>query len=335
MKKLNFLDRFLFFINNIAAIALIVTYCIPYINPESFPSIALLSLAYPTLLGLNLIFVIIWLLKLKPHFLISTIIIAFGYQHIKALFPFHQKNTTQLSEISILSYNVRRFNVYQWIKNPNLKQDIADFIHQEAPDIVCLQEYRNTQEFKLKFPYHFIFNTQSGGQVVYSKYPIVNKGSLNFKGTSNNAIFVDIKVNHQTIRVYNVHMQSFNLDTQKENYGALSKKSLFYRFKNVFKRQASQIKALKNHIQTCEYPSFISGDFNNTAFSWNYKQLTKNHQDAFVQTGSGFGKTYNYFLPFRIDFILVPKQFKVQNFKTYPIKLSDHYPIMTKINMNN
>ncbi|MGY5351329.1 endonuclease/exonuclease/phosphatase family protein [Wenyingzhuangia sp. IMCC45533] len=335
MKKLNVLDKFLFLLNNIAAVLLLTTYVVPFVDPDNFPSIAVLSLLYPTLLTINLFFVLIWVIKLKSHFLVSLIFIGFGYQHLKALFPMNSSSEVTPSDLSVLNYNVRQFNVYKWIKNKHLKSDIANFITQENPDIVCFQEYKNTKNFYIKYPYHYIEKTSSAGQAIYSKHKIINKGSLDFSKSSNNAIFVDIKVKNQIVRVYNVHLQSFSLDTKKQYYGSSNNTTLLNRFKKVFKKQADQIKLIKKHISTCKYPTILSGDFNNTAFSWNYKQLTENHKDAFVEAGFGLGKSYNYFLPFRIDFIFPEKHMEVQAFETYKLKLSDHYPIMAKINFNN
>ncbi len=335
MKRLNFLDKFLFFINSVVAVLLITNYLIPYIDPENCPTIAILSLAYPTLLIINIAFVFIWLLKLKPHLLLSAIVISLGYQSIKALFPINDKENTTVSDLSVLSYNVRQFNRYNWIKKPNIKQGICDFINGEKADIVCIQEYKNIDHLNIKLPFKYETKTSSSGFAIYSKFKILNSGSVGFKNTANNAVYVDISLKNKLVRIYNVHLQSFSLDTKKEHYGKLNNKALYHKFQSVFKQQAQQIKQLRQHIKDCPYPTILAGDFNNTAFSWNYKQLTKNHQDAFVAAGSGFGKSYNYFLPFRIDFILPNKSMNVSSFKSYKVKLSDHYPIMAKINLNN
>ena len=77
----------------------------------------------------------------------------------------------------------------------------------------------------------------------------------------------------------------------------------------------------------------LCGDFNNTAFSWVYKELSKNKQDAFKVAGKGLGKTFNYWYPLRIDFILLDSSFDINNFKTFNVHYSDHYPILARINL--
>ncbi|WP_392347230.1 hypothetical protein [uncultured Polaribacter sp.] len=48
----------------------------------------------------------------------------------------------------------------------------------------------------------------------------------------------------------------------------------------------------------------VCGDFNNTSYSWMYTKISTNKKDAFIEAGKGFGQTYNYWFPMRIDFIL-------------------------------
>ena len=81
----------------------------------------------------------------------------------------------------------------------------------------------------------------------------------------------------------------------------------------------------------------ICGDMNNTAFSYVYKNISGDMNDAFVEAGKGFGQTYNYkYYPARIDYILVDDVFEVKEFKTFnEFKNSDHFPIMARLNFNN
>ena len=47
------------------------------------------------------------------------------------------KNNT----VKILSYNVRLFNAYKWIKKNDTKEQILNFINKENPDLLCIQEF--------------------------------------------------------------------------------------------------------------------------------------------------------------------------------------------------
>ena len=95
--------------------------------------------------------------------------------------------------------------------------------------------------------------------------------------------------------------------------------------------QQNQVELIKKSIKKSPYRVIVSGDFNNTAFSHIYKELSSNLNDSFKEKGNGFGITFNYnFIPLRIDFILSDKVFKINNFKTYNINLSDHEPIFSQ-----
>ncbi len=336
MKKLNFLDKLLFLANIFVATFLILAYLIPFLDPEQYALVSILNLVFPILVAANLIFVVLWILKLKPQFLISLLVLLLGSNHLKALYQISKNpDPVENNSVKVLSYNVRQFNRLNWIKSPNIKQKICNYINDQNADIVCFQEYTNAKNISLTHPYKTEIKTRSGGQAIYSNYKIVNYGNLVFPQTSNNAIFADIKIDKKIIRIYNIHLQSFYLNTNKQYYGNTGNEALLKKISYNFKKQSSQIKLLQEHIQKSPYPSILMGDFNNNAFSWNYNQLTKTHKDAFVEAGSGLGKTYNYFLPFRIDFIFADKNMSVNSFQSHKVKLSDHYPISASININN
>ena len=100
---------------------------------------------------------------------------------------------------------------------------------------------------------------------------------------------------------------------------------------NTFVKQEAQAKLINNSIKTCPYNVIISGDFNNTAFSYIFNELSDDLNDGFKEKGNGFGITFNYnFIPLRIDFILFDKVFKINHFETHNINLSDHEPIYSE-----
>jgi len=85
------------------------------------------------------------------------------------------------------------------------------------------------------------------------------------------------------------------------------------------------------HRKACPYKIIISGDFNNTAFSWAYSKLKSDLNDTFIEAGKGFGKTYSFNnYPLRIDFILADSYFKINEHINYEVKLSDHEPVMAR-----
>ena len=78
-----------------------------------------------------------------------------------------------------------------------------------------------------------------------------------------------------------------------------------------------------------------SGDFNNTSFSYVYNLIKSDLKDSFLEKGNLLGQTYSYnSIPLRIDFILVDKLFKVNDFKIEKVDFTDHSPIISKFTFN-
>ena len=171
------------------------------------------------------------------------------------------------------------------------------------------------------------------GQAIFSKYPIINKGSVDFNSSSNNAIFSDIKIMNDTIRVYNIHLQSFSFEKVNPLININKKNEMVIKnISDTFIQQEQQVNELKKSIKNSPYKVIVTGDLNNTAFSYVYKELSKSLNDAFKAKGNGLGITYNYnFIPLRIDFVFTEELFKINSFKTFKLNLSDHEPIFTEL----
>jgi len=334
MKKLSLIDKFLLIVNLILTIVLLTSFLSYYISPNSIPFIAVLSLFQPVLIVLNVIFIIFWILKFNRFFLISTLGLLLGFQYVSAFYSFKEKVVMLENDVKIMSYNVRMFNLYKWIVEDNVDQKIFDFINKKDPDILCIQENHSSKRIGFKFPYKFIKVSNIGnhtGLAIYSKFKIINSGSLNFLKSTNNAIFVDILKNNDTVRIYNIHLESLKINPKEEKITQENSEKLKIRLEKAFKIQANQSTLILEHQNKINHKSIICGDFNNTAFSWVYKNLKEGKNDAFEKAGKGFGETYVFPFPFRIDFILTDKKMEVNNFKTYDVKYSDHYPIMARV----
>ena len=337
MKNLSFLEKFIFLVNSILAVLFLISLVIPYIKPSIFPYFSILSLFSPLIILLNILFIFYWIAKLKKQFLLSVLILLIGYNSVLAFINF-SNNSSNMTEnkVSIISYNVRLFNLYNWIDENDIEDQINSFLVDKSPDIICLQEYRGNIIDLPNYPYRFEFlrgNNIKYGQVIFSKFPILNKGSVDFSSMSNNAIFVDLKIHNDTIRFYNVHLQSFALENEIDlsTMNTIQNKEIITNLSNTFITQQRQVDVLRNSIDNSPYKNILSGDFNNTAFSYTYKNLIHGFKDSFTLKGNGLGITFNYnFIPLRIDFILVDDNFRVNQFKTYKINLSDHEPIFSE-----
>jgi endonuclease/exonuclease/phosphatase family metal-dependent hydrolase len=335
MKKLSAIDKLLFVVNSLLATVLLISFLSYYISPNSVSLISFLSLSVPFLIILNLIFVLFWLLKLKRQFLLSAFVLFIGYQYINKLYSFSEKKVLLVDDVKIMSYNVRMFNLYNWIEKENIDQQIYEFINNIEPDILCIQEFHPSTEIGFKYPYQYVkirTNQNHFGHAIFSKFKIINSGSLNFSNSTNNAIFADIVRNDDTIRVYNVHLESLKINPKEETLTQENSEKFKIRVEKAFKKQTDQAILISEHQKKTTYKSIICGDFNNNAYSWVYNKLKTTKNDAFEIAGKGFGKTYDYSFPLRIDFILTDQDIDINNFRTYNVNYSDHYPIMARLN---
>jgi vancomycin resistance protein VanJ len=340
MKKLKGIDKIVFLFNSFIAVILLLSYLLPYASPKSFASISVLSLIVPLFIILNVLFIVYWLLKVKKQLLLSLLVLLLGFNHVTSLYKFtSSRNIDTENNLSIMNYNVRLFNLYNWISEEHIETQIVDLIQKEQPDIISFQEYQPQDNVNLSF-YKYKYEKLSGtrvqyGQAIFSKYPIIASGSIAFPNTANNAIYADVVKNKDTIRIYNVHLQSLRIDTDVENLKTEDSERLFKRISETFKKQQLQTELFIKHKDKSPYKMIICGDFNNTAFSYVYKEIKGDLVDTFQEAGNGFGRTFNFkYFPIRIDFILADKAFKINGFKTLEDKLSDHYPILAKVSLH-
>jgi endonuclease/exonuclease/phosphatase family metal-dependent hydrolase len=342
MKKLSFFNKIIFFVNSLAAFLLLISYLLPYVPPKSFATLSVLSLGVPLLILLNILFFIYWLLQVKKQMLLSLIVLLLGWSYLSSLYKFSSsKKIDETGNISVMSFNVRLFNKYNWKPNVTTREDIVNFFYNESPDILCIQEYTRGTPINLKGYNNYnarYTKDAKGGHTIFSKFPIINSGSLEFTNTGNNAVFADIVKEKDTIRVYNIHLQSAKINTEIDYINSQYSRDVFVeRVKSAFIEQQSQVELFLEHKSKCPYKIIVAGDFNNTAYSYSYKEILGDDlKDAFEKAGNGFGKSFQFkFFPLRIDFILADKRFKINGFKTYnDINLSDHYPIKATLNLN-
>jgi endonuclease/exonuclease/phosphatase family metal-dependent hydrolase len=188
------------------------------------------------------------------------------------------------------------------------------------------------------YPYKFenLDREKSGiGQIIASKFPIANSGSIDFPNTSNDAVFVDLVIKGDTVRVYNIHLQSLHISEDVADLNAESSNILVNKTRETFKTQQEQAELFLKHKEQTKYKTIITGDFNNTPYSYVYRKIKGDLNDAFEMAGTGFGRTFDFkFFPIRIDFILADNAFEVNGFETFSEKYSDHYPIMTQLKLH-
>jgi|DewCreStandDraft_4_1066084.scaffolds.fasta_scaffold13059_2 endonuclease/exonuclease/phosphatase family metal-dependent hydrolase len=362
--------KILLIANIFFALLLILSYSAPYINPQKIWFIAFIGLLYPFLLIVNLLFVILWLIKFKKYVLISLLSIIIGYNHINSIYKINfSDDIPNDSTFTVLSYNIRLFNIYEYqrkdIRKFEPRNQIISYIINQKPDIICFQEFfydksgfyktvdtiiLKSNNMKYYYTSYIIDNEKYyySGVATFSKYPIIDCGILPYsKKTANKSIFTDIVKGDDTLRIFNVHLESNRLNKTDEkfyqeflnhdNQDEIKKgtRKILSKIKRAFINRSTQAIELQKNIEQSPYPVIVCGDFNDTPISYTYRVVSKNLKDAFIENGKGIGITYNGKFPsYRIDYILHDENFISTYYRKDNINISDHFPIIAKLKLN-
>ncbi|HLP19619.1 MAG TPA: endonuclease/exonuclease/phosphatase family protein [Chitinophagales bacterium] len=230
-------------LNVIALVVLLCSCLATYISPTQYWQLAFLGFAFPVVLVVNFFFLLLWIAKRDSFGLISLVAIALTWNFIHATFAvnFTADNTEQ--GVKVLTWNVKNFDLYNWNKNTETREQMMALIKKENADVLCLQEfYTNNQLFHnleylrdtLGYKYVHFFPSvdlkrtpkskvqktlwksgelhQQWGVATFSKFPMVDTGVIDFENSlTNNCIFTDLNINGKVTRLYNVHFQSIHL----------------------------------------------------------------------------------------------------------------------------
>ena len=346
LKKSSFFVKITFWLNSIAVFLLLVSFILPYLPPKKFPTISLLSLAVSPLIVINIVFALYWLLRGKKQLFLSltVLIIAYFFFNPFVKFSSEGKLDEQNNTVSIMSYNVRLFNAYE--KNPkkDASEIISDLLETQKPDIICIQEYYRDNDVNFSsYPFKYIHFKKTIdkngitkehvlGHAILSKYPLINTGAFDFDKTYNNSIYADVVKGNDTIRVYNLHLKSLGILPTVTYLQEGDKEKLRKRMSDSFIGQQEQMETILAHKATSPFPVLLCGDFNNTPFSYVYRNIQNGMNDAFLKRGNGLGTTYLFdSYPMRIDYVFASEDFEVLKFETVKKSFSDHYPLTVTV----
>lgn len=329
-----FFKRIIFWFNLVAALLMGVSFVLPYLPPSQYPIISVLSLGVPVLILINIVFALFWLLLLNKRFLLSfsVLLISLFYFNIFYEISSEANPSEYENTLSILSYNVRLFNAFEKKSYGDVAFIFDEIVANTDPDIIFIQEYYrdNSIDFSA-YPYHYKrYKSKSAklGHAIFSKYPLVNQGAFDFEDSSNNALYADVVKGKDTIRLYNVHLQSFGIIPEVQFLQESDKEKLLRRISTNFKKQEAQIYAILKHKAKTKHPVILSGDFNNTPFSYTYRKFGDDMQDGFRERGNGLGTTFWFDrFPLRIDYIFASPDFDFLTFETFKKTFSDHQAI--------
>lgn len=329
-----------------------------YIPPQKAWIFAIFGLTYPLIISFNILLIIIlFLMKSKRKWILLAcflIVIPYHIDYFSIGYSTEPDKTNKT--LSVLSYNVRLFDYYTQVNNNKsiTRDSIFNYIQNIQSDVLCFQEYYRSKKHNFinqqtisslgKYNYFkefFRLKNKNTGLAIYSKHKIINSDRINFENNpSQYGMFVDILVEKDTFRVYNIHLQSIYINEKEidvlQNPNSRNiydetisdSRNIIKKLKQGFLKRESQAKQIVEHALKSPYPSIICGDFNDTPISYVYHLFDQAFNDAFSGNTFGFGRTYAGDLPAgRIDYIFSSKELKATQFNIQDSRFSDHYAI--------
>lgn len=344
--------------------ALLLLFCkaIPNINPYELSFVGILSFFVPVLVIVNILFLIVWLISRKYLLaLIPFIALILSWNIYSSLFGlnFFQKHSFEksINAISVMSYNVRLLNLYNWNRDKNTREKIISLFKKYNPTILCLQEFyngndsigvNNISEIMKICDYKYFatcyINTNkrgNWGSIVFSHIPIVNTHNYDIDVYGNNLLQqVDFIFKNEKISIFNVHLKSNKFSsTETEAIVNSEKENLKMQSWNIFRKleknainRGLEAALVSNIISKTKNKTIVCGDFNDLPSSYVYFKMKQKLKDSFLEQGLGFGNTYISKIPLlRIDYILHSETIKGIGFKKIKVNYSDHYPLLVNL----
>ncbi len=346
----------------LAGILLAFSYASSFVSPRVSYLPSLINLFYlPLLLIVLTLLIVTLLLKEKRPAIFLIVVLALGFGRHKVFFAFNPAGNGEncTNKIRLMTYNVKVFNLYDWVKNVHYKKAIIGLIDSVSPDILCLQEYvyddrkvfdtRDTLIELLGYKYYKeSFNARNKyfhfGSAVFSRYPVVSSEPVMFDGSRNFVVKHKIIFpGNDTVCLFNVHFQSIKfssseyqyLDSIKTNLEENKIEGLFpiiNKLKHAAVVRTMQVDSIVSLIKKCRNKVIVCGDFNDIPGSYTYAGFESLLNDAFAESGMGPGFTFSrFFLPYRIDYVFVSNDIMPCHASVVKKSYSDHYPVVVDL----
>ena len=353
--------RLIFSVTTIAICILFIIGCLlPWISAKTFWIGGLIGLIFPyiTLSLILIIFCWLFISKKITYFLIFLIFI--GYKQIKTICAININETftptKSQNNIRIISWNIAYLSgkpLYT-TDQQHSEVDVVSSIFKQNADIICLQEFQECNNgckgldlIKRKYPYYYLsswdhkYSEVGSIGAIFSKYPIIKKESKRFKN-GEAVLRADIEIHMDTISIFTTHLESFRFSKEEfkkidianasDNLNKKNTRGILSKLKNKLKVHSDEAKIVADFIQLTNYPLIFSGDLNEVANNHTYWAIRGNKQDAFLEKGFGFGKTYNSLKNnLRIDYIMPDTNFVVTQFNIVDDNLSDHKMLVSDV----
>lgn len=353
---LRVIDVVAFTVTIVCSVMLVMAYLAQVVNPNDVWVFAVMGLIAPILFIINIAIALYWLIRWSWKFIIplATILVGIGSMTLYFQPQINKTNKTismNRDMFTVVSYNVAGFIDRHKNIGKSSVEPVLEFVNSCQPSILAMQEYQTTGKITQriidsllvdlpykKVAYRIEFSDTTGwGIAIFSKYPIIKSGIIEFAQNKNSAMWADVVINKDTVRVFNNHLQTTSINESDRDFittelvgtntDSKSRKirSILGKLRNNYRIRADQADSVARQISISPYPVLVCGDFNDTPMSYTYNTISGDLHDSFRQKGIGLHNTYRgLFNLFRIDYILHSSVFQTISYESPESEWSDH-----------
>jgi endonuclease/exonuclease/phosphatase family metal-dependent hydrolase len=317
-------------------------------DPASGTAMALTVYVLPVFLITDAVLLLFWLIRRRWHWaVIPGLTLLCSIPYIGTIYQtglFSSNSDNVKSGINIATYNVAMFGR----EMTGFKaEDILTEMNMQQVDILCMQEYMEKSGDKMNSEsYLNYFTNMAKGRddmVIFSRFPIIESGTIDFGQTNNSAMWADVDVNGKKMRVFNVHLETTGINralsraAKRQNAGQVVEKNkllsyIYGRYTHGMAIRALQANLMASHISKSNIPVILCGDFNDVPYSYVYNKMKGDLVDGFKECGKGYMYTMaSGMKKVRIDYIFHSKELKGVNYFKHEVTYSDHYPVFMRI----
>ncbi|MBP7699055.1 MAG: endonuclease/exonuclease/phosphatase family protein [Saprospiraceae bacterium] len=249
--------------------------------------------------------------------------------------------------IRILTWNTSNLG-WDGTYQKQRRDNILETVKSANPDIVCFQEAVisnndstiNNMGYilsKLEMPYFkysYMRRDQFDdfhqfGDIVFSKFPIIDSTFIYATDSTVKHQILAIKINDDTLRLYNLHMASNKFDKQFIKDFKFGKIISNYRAGKQKRNEDVQkiIASATQHVPIV--PTLLVGDFNDTPLSSMYRSITQKFEDTYkICSGKTWATWHSAIMKLRIDYVFKNKKINCSQYTVLNATGSDHYPVI-------
>ena len=323
------------------------------LNPVEHPMLSTLGMGFPVFLLLNMAFLVFWVIFKWRMLWIPVGGYLLAYVPISIYMPINMQQDIPEGALKLVSYNVCAYGGNY--KYEHGFEKVRDYLADEKPDIVCLQEDVDTwrryvfQEYSKQFAHNDTFiivsnSVSTNALGIHTRFPIIKRERIPYPSLANGSVAWWLKVDGDTLIVVNNHFESCHLNQEDRQqyrqilHGEMKKDSVRAESKQLLvklaegnEKRAVQIDAVLRYVEEHrQYPLVVCGDFNDNPISYSRHAMSQSLTDCYVTTGRGIGLSYNQkAFSLRIDHIFCSSDITPYNCRIdSKMDASDHYPVL-------